>query len=111
MNAIYACYDCKVIFESEGSIREWTDPEFGEVFKYVATCPLCNQTECEEYRQKGGCGCGSGGCGSHETEETEHEHAQGGCGSGCGCETESNEVEHEHANNGGGCGGGCGCHD
>ena len=89
MNAIYACYDCKVIFESEGSIREWTDPEFGEVFKYVATCPLCNQTECEEYRQKGGCGCGSG----------------------CGCETESNEVEHEHANNGGGCGGGCGCHD
>ena len=72
----FKCYDCELIFESEGSKKEYIDPMYGPCLKTVAACPTCNE-EASEFRspkpQKSGSGNQVASCGMTPSQ------------AGCGC--------------------------
>ncbi len=46
----FKCDNCFSVFESEGKKKEWNDPIYGYCWKYIATCPECNE-ESVEYKK------------------------------------------------------------
>jgi len=73
MTMKFECTKCCVVFEDEGTKKEWKDPVYGFCWKTIAYCPSCN-AECSEYRHKRSKkNCSSGSCSNCN------------CGGSCGC--------------------------